>query len=631
MNSWVVALRRISWIAAGVSVITVGLLAANAVQVRRSDPAPPTTLEHLVARLDVQRDDNTLKQELHKQDQWLRVTHVRSQRFSETGFFVLLGSVSAFLLCSKWVRRLSDPGPMPNPKAPVLQAAQAEGAQRGVFSLGILGAGALAFLAVASRHDSLVAYVESARMPTPAAGTPSTSASQGEALAVLAPPAASSPAGAAPPVTGAIPSPLPGAVPGLAPAPVTGGTNLVPLPSVTPGSAPVKAVTPIKVSVVPAPVGAWPMFRGTAAVLSGPAPANWDGPSGKGILWKSEVPLSAWNSPVVFGGQVYLSGATIKERAVYAYSAKDGKRVWSAAIPMTKQSAPMTGSADAGFAPSTMAVDAKGVYAAFVNGDIVALSHEGKMKWTLSLGKMDNNYGYASSLAVADGHLLVLADQGGSPTPSKSKLIALDPATGKALWATSRAVSASWSTPLPIGQAVIVAGSPYVAAYDLRTGKEMWKADGLSGEVAPSPSFFEGRIYVAQMGSQAMAINAADGKTLWASSDAALPDVSSPTAADGFVILSAADGTLTALNAVDGAIVWEHRLPKPARATPLVVGRRIYVLSTDGVMRILTLGKVYKEEAVCALGEEASASPSLVDGRLYIRGAKHLFCIGGPQ
>jgi hypothetical protein len=58
------------------------------------------------------------------------------------------------------------------------------------------------------------------------------------------------------------------------------------------------------------------------------------------------------------------------------------------------------------------------------------------------------------------------------------------------------------------------------------------------------------------------------------------------------------------------------------------VGDKLYILSLKGVMHIAKAGPEYKELGKCELNEEFLASPAFADGRIYLRGAKHLYCIG---
>jgi hypothetical protein len=62
-----------------------------------------------------------------------------------------------------------------------------------------------------------------------------------------------------------------------------------------------------------------------------------------------------------------------------------------------------------------------------------------------------------------------------------------------------------------------------------------------------------------------------------------------------------------------------------------LVGDKLYLLSEEGNMFILEVGPEYKEIAKCELGEKCHASPAFVDGRIYIRSAENLYCIGNSN
>ena len=63
--------------------------------------------------------------------------------------------------------------------------------------------------------------------------------------------------------------------------------------------------------------------------------------------------------------------------------------------------------------------------------------------------------------------------------------------------------------------------------------------------------------------------------------------------------------------------------------SPTVVGDRVYLMSQDGVMHIFAAARTYQELGRAELGEAANTCPAFLDGRIYIRGHEHLFCIGG--
>ena len=51
-------------------------------------------------------------------------------------------------------------------------------------------------------------------------------------------------------------------------------------------------------------------------------------------------------------------------------------------------------------------------------------------------------------------------------------------------------------------------------------------------------------------------------------------------------------------------------------------------MSDEGVMFIATVAGEYKELGRTELGEEVHTCPAFMDGRIYIRGEKNLYCLG---
>jgi outer membrane protein assembly factor BamB len=107
-----------------------------------------------------------------------------------------------------------------------------------------------------------------------------------------------------------------------------------------------------------------------------------------------------------------------------------------------------------------------------------------------------------------------------------------------------------------------------------------------------------------------------------------IPDICSPVSDGTYVYLLDSEGLITCYNVADGKKVYEHELKEPCRASPSLVADKLYILTLKGVMHIAQTGPEYKELGKCELGEECLASPAFVDGRIVIRGAKNLYCIG---
>jgi len=385
----------------------------------------------------------------------------------------------------------------------------------------------------------------------------------------------------------------------------------------------------------------WPRFRGpdgSGHSAYANIPTAWNGKTGENILWKVPVPLPGEGSPVIWGDRVFLSGATEQKREVYCFSAADGKLLWQKVVstPAGRMTEPPDILEDTGFACPTCATDGRFVCAIFANGDIACFDTEGNEQWARNLGPFKNSYGYASSLGIYRNTVLVLVDQGSIAKP-ESYLAALDLVTGKTRWKTDRPVPSSWATPIIVktdkGEQVIAAGLPWVIAYNPADGKELWRTEVLDGDVAPSPVYHSGVAFAANTGSLLAAIptdrsgEIPEDSLKWTAEDG-LPDIVSPVTDGKIVLLVTTDGLLTCYAAADGKMLWEQEIDAIFMASPGLVGDKVYLMDEKGVMRIFTTAGAYKEVAKAELGERSHASPAFLDGRIYLRGKKHLFCIG---
>ncbi len=376
----------------------------------------------------------------------------------------------------------------------------------------------------------------------------------------------------------------------------------------------------------------WPSFRGPRGLgvtLYADPPTAWDGATGTGILWKAEVPRGGFNSPVVWDNHLFLTGADAQKREVYCYDATTGALLWTAdteGIPGAPDTLPEV-TADTGYAAPSVAVDGERVVAIFGTGDILGLDYEGRRLWARHLATPGNHYGHSSSLLILHKTVFVQFDH-----THGSALKALDVETGRDQWETSRQADISWASPIlaEVGgrQHLILAAAPLVAAYDALTGKELWSRAVLSGEIGSSPAYANGRVFAANQYACAVALDALTGETIWSHTDLELPDAGSPVATDTHLFLPTSYGTFSCVAAADGSVVWEHDFDEGGYGSPILAGDRIYWVTADGKTRIFKASDTFALIAEPALGEASVCTPALVGRRLYIRGVKHLFCIG---
>jgi NosR/NirI family transcriptional regulator, nitrous oxide reductase regulator len=385
----------------------------------------------------------------------------------------------------------------------------------------------------------------------------------------------------------------------------------------------------------------WPRFLGPEgsgrAVYSKAYPTRWNGASGDGICWRAEVPMAGHNSPIVAEGRVFMSGATADVRAIMAFDLATGKLLWKrpVVVPVRRSDdEEVFTNPDTGFAAPTMVAHGKAVFAVFFNGDVGAFSLDGEQLWTTNLGSPDTAYGYASSLEAFDGKLFVQFDQ---LEDSPSRLFALDTRTGTPVWWVDRPVSNSWATPVLItgdgGPQLVTAANPWVLAYDPTDGNELWRAELLGGDVAPSPVRAGNLLLVIEPRRHLTAMRL-DGRgditashKVW-SFEQGIPDVPTPVADEQRVYVLASTGRLAAVRLSDGERLWKTRKRGLYRSSPALAGGKLYITEEKGVTTIFAAADELKELGTATLGEKCYTSPAMVDGRFYLRGEKHLFCIG---
>lgn len=592
---------RIAVVAGVFSLIVCALLLYDYSLRRAKDPHEAALYQDLLLAVKQHPDNEQLKNAVRKLDQQLGEDHFRHRAFTAVGAGLLLGGVAVFLLAAKSAATLRRKLPTPQPQA-TPQDVETRWTRIARWSVAAL-AGVLIVAAVGLSVGSRGGLPESAQELTTLLDAGPTER-QGRPSVHLPPPPSEEEIGKM-----------------------------------------------------------WPRFRGphgSGISAYTNVPVSWDDASGKNILWKTPVPLPGMNSPVVWADHVFLSGATKDRREVYCFDANTGKLAWQKEVPPHPQAGQMREPQFSGYAAPTVTTDGRLVVAIFVDGQVAAFDLDGEMAWCKSLGIPENSYGHASSLATYRDLVLVQIDQGSKKKPNSS-LYALRAANGETAWEVSRPVGISWTSPIVISHQgrdqVVTCSDPWVIAYNPADGTELWRANCISGESGPSPVFSSGMVFVGNTYCQLSAIRA-DGvgdvtKTphiVW-TGDQALPEVCSPLATGEYVFLLEA-GTLTCYDAKDGTVLWEEYEAFDYASfwsSPSLVGNRVYLFGElqkeDEVDEeenpviyckswVLEYGR---EEGSCKvvgegrLEEGCVTSPAFQDGRIYIRGKKHLFCIGESQ
>src|SRR5262249_49474295 len=79
----------------------------------------------------------------------------------------------------------------------------------------------------------------------------------------------------------------------------------------------------------------WPQFPGPTggrASFETNVPNSWDLQSGTGVAWKAAVPAPGYNSPIVWGDHIFLSGGDSTKREVFCFDLQRGDLLWERAV-----------------------------------------------------------------------------------------------------------------------------------------------------------------------------------------------------------------------------------------------------------------------------------------------------------
>jgi outer membrane protein assembly factor BamB len=389
----------------------------------------------------------------------------------------------------------------------------------------------------------------------------------------------------------------------------------------------------------------WSRFRGpngTGVAADKGIPVKW---TARDVAWKRELPGAGNSSPVIWGDRLFVQSASGdgRERYLICLGAADGKVIWSRTVPGAKAAMNPKNT----WASSTPATDGERVYALFWDGRATALhafSLQGEPLWQYDLGAYPSQHGPGASPIVRDGKVYLLNDH-----DKGAALVAVDARTGKRLWEAKRDhYRACYSTPFFLerpgrGTELIVATTTGIMGYDPDGGAVNWEwhwsFDGMPLRTVASPVYGDGLIFAnGGDGSglrHTVAIKPGDKgdvtrtNLVWEQKRRlAMPYVPCFLVRGDYLFGVNDDGTAGCYVAKTGEPVWVERLGGgEVTASPVLIDGKVYVVSERGNVYVFPAEPAFKLLAKNALGEPALASPAVADGRLFLRGETHLFCI----
>jgi len=393
----------------------------------------------------------------------------------------------------------------------------------------------------------------------------------------------------------------------------------------------------------------WPNWRGPDfnGVAPGTGyPTKWS--KTENVLWKVDLPGKGASTPIVWGERIVLTCAIDGQNGVLCLDLA-GKELWKQKIGKEK---PGKHGKATGCNPSAV-TDGERCYVYFKSGDLASLDFDGKILWQTNLQEMygaDTLWWDLGTSPVLTKESVVVAVMHSGP----SYLAAFDKQTGKPKWKQDRNLKApseaaqSYSTPVVLTdngvEQIVVLGADHVTAHQASDGKELWRVGGLNPtgqqffRSIASPVVSNGIVVAPYArGSTLTAIrlggsgDITKSHVLW-TKDKLGADVPSPATLDGKLYLCTDRGGLSCLDIETGKVLWSGQAEKNRNAfsaSPVIADGKVYITREDGKIFVLEQGNEFKVLAANDLdGEFVVATPVLVNGRILIRTAERLYCIG---
>jgi len=397
----------------------------------------------------------------------------------------------------------------------------------------------------------------------------------------------------------------------------------------------------------------WPQFRGPwgDGHASAPGdtkplglPLHWS--ETNNVKWKTEIPFRGWSTPVVMGGQVWITTATIEghDFFVIGLDADTGRILFNEKIFHSDDPEPLGNGASMNcYATPSAVIEPGRVYVHFGSFGTACLdTRTAKVLWKRE-DLPCRHYRGPSSSPILFENLLILTFDGAD----LQYLVALDKQTGKTVWKTNRSVA--WNddnepgqmaregdhrkahgTPLIVTDAgkplMLSAGAKAAYGYDPCTGRELWMVRYNDYSTAPVALYERGVAFF---------VTGLRAKELWAVKTGGKGDITdtgivwkfnkhvgiyaSPLLIDSLLYTAAAENYLTCLEAATGQLVWSERVPGKYAASPIYADGRIYLFNQTGTATVIKPGRTFQTLATNTLADGFMASPAVSGKALYLR------------
>jgi outer membrane protein assembly factor BamB len=420
----------------------------------------------------------------------------------------------------------------------------------------------------------------------------------------------------------------------------------------------------------------WPGFRGymSSGVLDNTnLPESFDLTKMINIKWRVEIPGLGLSSPVIWDNKLFITTAvstgdkegfkpgiygdispvndsSVHEWKVYCIDKNTGHIMWDktsfVGIPKMKRHPKST------HANTSVATDGKYVVAFFGSEGLYCYDMNGNLVWQKYLGLLKSvffmvksaEWEFASSPIIYKDVLIIQCD-----VLENSFVAAYDVKTGKELWKTQRDEYPGWCTP----NIYTNAGKTYVAlngfkhrgGYDFETGKEVWKMSGGGDIQIPTPITGNEMIYFNSAHGRSSPILAVKTNAV---GDITLKDNETSNEYIKWSLLRGGsymhtlllyrnhlynvnwNGAVVCLDPITGKEIYNVKLGKSRSfiASPVASDGKIYIVDEEGTVYILQDGEIFKLLSEIPLNDNCLTAPAITDNMIFFRTQKYLIAVG---
>ncbi|MEC9096634.1 MAG: PQQ-binding-like beta-propeller repeat protein [Planctomycetota bacterium] len=383
----------------------------------------------------------------------------------------------------------------------------------------------------------------------------------------------------------------------------------------------------------------WGRFRGpngSGVATAGKIPVDYVKTD---AVWETTVDGNGNSSPIIAGGNVYLTVAEIKEntkegaRSLLAYSLRTGKLQWK----VTSEFTTFKTNKRNGFASASPCADQDGVYVLWQSergSELKAFDHEGRKRWEYEIGAFGAGTGAATSPIVYDSVVLLSHDN----ENYESFLLAVSAKDGSRIWQTGRKTQRTgYATPAVFktsdGQTQVVFSHSYegVVGVDFETGKIVWqnvvfgehtqRAVGspiVAGDQVIAASGFTNGIRTL-VSLKPDRVNGLHEASEHFRTTRNVPHCPTPLVLESNLYCWTDRGILACLDLNTGKQKWLARVGGEYFSSPIALGRRILCIDRNGTIVVVGAGDQYQELGRSELEVGVMATPGLTEDAIIIR------------